>query len=347
MEKMDDLISVVIPIYNVETYLMQCIDSVLQQSYQNLEVILVDDGSPDNCGRICDDIKKKDNRIRVVHKKNEGLGLARNTGLEYVTGKYVIFVDSDDWLDLNHIEKIYGELKRTKVDTVIHNHKLCDNSGAVLKTVGLLKTGVFTDVVPDILLPMLAASDTSKRDVFLPVSAWSKLFSVDIIKEHGLKFINEKECLSEDIFFDLHYFAYSKRAVIIDSPGYNYRYNQNSISKSFDEQRLTRMFKFYENLRLEVKKNARVHELIQHRVERCYLIRCRSTIKAIVNSQISYSRKRRMIKEILRHPYTIEALKNFPIHNQNMDVFLVSMLMKLRLSSLVYWVFFLKKVAGR
>ena len=96
---MDDLISVIVPIYNVEKYLKQCIDSIINQTYKKLEIILVDDESPDECGIICDEYQKKDSRVRVIHKKNGGVSSARNVGIDIATGKWITFIDSDDWID--------------------------------------------------------------------------------------------------------------------------------------------------------------------------------------------------------------------------------------------------------
>lgn len=98
---MNEKISIIIPVYQVQEYLPKCIESVLRQTYRNLEIILVDDGSPDQCGTICDSYAKKDARICVIHKKNEGVALARNTGMEHATGQYISFIDSDDWIPRN------------------------------------------------------------------------------------------------------------------------------------------------------------------------------------------------------------------------------------------------------
>ena len=112
MEK--ELISVVIPVYNVEKYLKRCVESVVNQTYKNLEIILVDDGSPDECPQICDKLSKEDERIKVIHKSNQGLGMARNTGIENATGKYICFFDSDDYVELTTIEKSYDSIKKIK-----------------------------------------------------------------------------------------------------------------------------------------------------------------------------------------------------------------------------------------
>lgn len=103
---MSDLISVIVPVYNVEPYLRKCVDSILNQTYRNLEIILVDDGSPDNCGAICDEYAAKDTRIKVIHKINGGLSDARNAGLDIMTGAYIAFVDSDDWIEPSMYEKL-------------------------------------------------------------------------------------------------------------------------------------------------------------------------------------------------------------------------------------------------
>lgn len=113
---MSELVSVIVPVYKVERYLSRCVDSILQQSYSNLEVILVDDGSPDSCGMICDEYQKNDRRIRVIHKSNGGLSDARNYGIEAAQGKYLAFVDSDDWLDFDMIDILYRVLTSQGAD---------------------------------------------------------------------------------------------------------------------------------------------------------------------------------------------------------------------------------------
>ncbi len=112
---MEDLITIVIPIYNVEKYLEKCLQSVINQTYNNIEIILVDDGSPDNCGSICDDYAKKDSRIKVIHKENGGLSDARNAGIKVATGKYITFLDSDDYVTSDYIEYLYKLIKKYNV----------------------------------------------------------------------------------------------------------------------------------------------------------------------------------------------------------------------------------------
>ena len=117
----EDLISVIIPVYNVEKYLIKCLDSIINQTYKNIEIILIDDGSPDNCGRICDEYAKRDYRIKVIHKKNEGVAAARNEGLKESKGNYITFVDSDDIVKDDYIEYLYNILTKNDADIACCN----------------------------------------------------------------------------------------------------------------------------------------------------------------------------------------------------------------------------------
>ena len=117
------LVSIIVPIYKVEQYLRRCLDSIINQTYTNLEIILVDDGSPDNCPQICDEYAAKDKRIVVIHKENGGLSDARNVGLDISKGEYISFVDSDDWVSLDYINELYSSLIKVHADIAIINHK--------------------------------------------------------------------------------------------------------------------------------------------------------------------------------------------------------------------------------
>lgn len=129
---MEEKISVIIPVYNVEAYLSKCVDSVLNQSYQNFEVILVDDGSKDQSGGICDAYAKKDARVKVIHKQNEGLSSARNKGLDHATGNYYYFLDSDDYIAEDTLELLLGAIRRTGSDLALCNIQYVDEQGTVL-----------------------------------------------------------------------------------------------------------------------------------------------------------------------------------------------------------------------
>ena len=128
-ENQEDKISVIIPLYKVEKYIRGCIDSVISQTYRNLEIILVDDGSPDACGKICDEYAEKDSRIKVVHRKNGGLSAARNTGINFATGKYIAFVDGDDHIHPDMYSQLHFSILQSGADIAICNFLYVDESG--------------------------------------------------------------------------------------------------------------------------------------------------------------------------------------------------------------------------
>jgi glycosyltransferase involved in cell wall biosynthesis len=130
-KQVDDLITVIIPVYNVETYLRKCIDSVVNQTYKNLQIIIVDDGSTDLSGAICDEYAKKDNRIVVMHKDNGGLSSARNAGMEIAKGQYISFVDSDDWIELTFYEEMMDFIDKYSVDIVMCGAKVIKDSAYI------------------------------------------------------------------------------------------------------------------------------------------------------------------------------------------------------------------------
>ncbi|MGA4516237.1 glycosyltransferase family 2 protein [Solibacillus silvestris] len=143
---MSELISIIVPIYNVEDFLHRCVDSILNQTYKNLEIILVNDGSPDQCGKICEEYAKLDNRVKVIHKENGGLSDARNAGIEVAEGQYLAFIDSDDWIHEEYIEILYELLRKTNSDISICNFLMTstenfqvDNSKAELYTYSNIK----------------------------------------------------------------------------------------------------------------------------------------------------------------------------------------------------------------
>lgn len=137
---MEELISVIVPVYNVEKYIDKCINSIINQTYKNLEIILVDDGSPDNCGNICDEYSKKDNRIIVIHKENGGVSSARNIGIKNAKGKWITFVDSDDWIENDYVEKLSKIGIQNKAEVVLCGYnRIYNNDKQPINAIGEIK----------------------------------------------------------------------------------------------------------------------------------------------------------------------------------------------------------------
>lgn len=166
------LISVVVPVYNVEQYLRRCVDSILSQTYKNIEVILVDDGSTDNSGKICDKYAKNDKRIKVQHKDNGGLSSARNAGIKTMNGEYVSFVDSDDWIEPNYLEVLHENLKKNHCDISMVKHFI----DYPMKSINA-SSGRRVKLDPHNCLNMMLYSED------VDVSAWAKLYPTNIFNK--------------------------------------------------------------------------------------------------------------------------------------------------------------------
>ena len=208
------MISIIIPVYKVENYLNQCLDSVINQTFKNLEIICINDGSPDNSLKIIEQYRRKDKRIRVINQKNEGLAGARNTGINNANGEFVFFLDSDDWLPLDAIEKLYGKMKDENADIVIGGR--C--------TITLKNNYLFLPNNYNKNLNFEEYIIKSFKDESFRPAAWGKLYKTKIIKRYSLYF--PKGLLYEDLLFVMKYLYYSNKIVILEESIYNYRYDR-------------------------------------------------------------------------------------------------------------------------
>lgn len=237
------LISIVVPIYNVEKYLDECITSIINQTYKNIEIILVDDGSCDNCPKICDYWSDQDIRIKVIHKLNQGLGMARNTGLKNATGKYVVFVDSDDYISPVMVQTLYESMIANDADTVYCGLNRLYSNGTYASVPSIYSGCYFEekDIVENVLLRMLGypPKDNNKTPFFM--SVWHAMYSMDIIKDKMISFISEREFMSEDLWFHIKYLQHSKKVFISPQCLYFYRVVDDSISLKYDVNRFDRL----------------------------------------------------------------------------------------------------------
>ena len=235
-------VSIIIPIYKVEKYLKRCVESVLEQTLSDLEIILVNDGSPDQCPKICDEYAKEDSRIKVIHKLNGGLASARNDGMHIATGKYIFFLDSDDWLEKDGMQTLYETAEKYQVDFVRYRAirsgwpGMEENAPCMVEEIRELQEGLYDKkrIVNEIYPRLLATSQLTMGAI---VGAWGSLYRTDFLRENGLEFYEEVK-FSEDLIFSANVVRAAEKFYFIDSPGvYHYFYNPNSISKSFREGR--------------------------------------------------------------------------------------------------------------
>ena len=302
-------ISVIIPVYNVEKYLRQCLNSVVGQTYKNLEIIVVDDGSPDNCGAICDEYAMRDGRIKVIHKQNGGLSEAWNTGLDAASGSWISFVDSDDWLDLDYFEKMSSHL-------ALENPEVLQAGGYIEES----KDGA--RVRPILERPFLFEkgegrrylmrrtlcndyNDPVERNLAPVVHVWDKLYSAKFLKEKSIFFDPHiRAGLANDGLFNIEVFDKAKTVKGCMYQGYHYRYTTTSGTFRYDPERpqsahyvLEQIESYIENhgqmSDLKEALNCKVIRYIKANMERSFFNPNNSENGRVISSKINDMKKQK------------------------------------------------------
>lgn len=257
---MNKLISIIVPIYRVENYLKRCIDSIINQTYKHIEIILVDDGSPDNCGAICDEYTKFDDRIKVIHKKNGGLSDARNCGIEISTGDYIIFIDGDDYVSKNMCEKLLIRALEHNADIVSCNFKeiYIDNNREKINKQSIKKSlEVYTNL--EVIYKYFL-------DYTIDINVvWNKLYKRDIFfKDISVRFPKGK--LHEDDYIVCKLYYYANKIVIINDVLYYYIRRFDSITGNFSEKNILdtidariEYYNFVNNKEIKLKYMVQAH----------------------------------------------------------------------------------------
>lgn len=235
------VISFIIPIYKVENYLQECVDSVLNQTFQDFEIILVDDGSPDSCPSICDEYARKDKRVRVIHKKNEGLSAARNDGLNAASGEYVVFLDSDDYYSTPHfIKKIVGQIESKPVQILCHQRQIFIDG----KPQTLSAPSPFTNIELmendfGALVKSLSAGDRLDANASLKIINRSFLINNKLFFKKGI--------YSEDVDWFMRVLLVTESMAVTNNVAYCYRLRTTSISHNVKRKNIDDLFSSIEN----------------------------------------------------------------------------------------------------
>lgn len=335
-------VSVVLPIYNVEQYLERCINSVVNQTYTNLEIILVDDGSPDNCPQMCEDWKKRDSRIKVVHKKNAGLGMARNSGIEAATGEYICFFDSDDYVKRDIIEKCVRIAKSKHADIVIYGFSDVNPSGEIIKTmVPTTKKDYYcgdevqNTFLPDLIAPNIVTGEKSN----LWMSAWCSFYSMELIKKTNWRFVSEREIISEDIYSLLDLYKNVNSVCVINEALYLYCMNSTSLTHIFKPDRFERIKIFYDEC-LQIAKKHKYNRDVINRLSYQYISNTMAALKLVMTSSNHKDEKKAAVYRILMDPHLKAVIRSskYPKDSIRRKVFMT--LIKYRLYTICYMILY-------
>lgn len=327
-----DKISIIIPVYNAEDKLHRCLDSVLKQSYKDIEVIIINDGSTDGSLSICESYKSKDNRVIIIDKKNAGVSAARNSGLRIATGKYIQFVDSDDFVNENMSERLVEKIKENDSDVVICGyHRIEKNrvTDKFSKETTISEICDFKDKFSEIF----------KGALFnVP---WNKLYKREKIKEY----FKENLCIGEDLLFNLSYFLYCDKIKIIEDCLYNYDVlNEDSLASKYNKELFEMELMLYKEVRKFFKKCFKSDDFRNINAvfakEIYYFLK-----KLVVLSDENKESKLKKIKYCEENKYVKEAINNIAIDDKLIKI--VCLLMKLKSERSIYLFFKVKEFINR
>lgn len=267
------LISIIVPVYKVEKYLEKCIKSIINQTYNNLQIILVDDGSPDNCGKICDEYAQKDSRIEVIHKTNGGLSDARNVGISKAKGKYIGFVDSDDYIEKSMYEDLYNLIEENKSDVCICNfYNVIGNNKSLKNLDNGIKKYNKTDILREILL-----------DSKIQSYAWNKLYKKELFD--NIKYPVGKKY--EDIGTTFYILEKCNKIIVTGTPEYYYLNRADSIVNNVNEKTIIDYIELIIERYDYIEKNLK--ELDKY--NKYYLVKTLITAYSDINSLKNVSKK--------------------------------------------------------
>ena len=313
MKMTQPLISVILPVYNVELYLEQCLTSIVNQTYSYLEIIVVNDGSTDNSSSIIGNFASRDSRIKVVNKENSGISAARDSGIEVATGDYIMFVDSDDWVESTIIEILLSKIQKYDLVVCSYNRYYQNNYvKRVFDIEGMLLANDFQRRLIGLVANEL--NDPSQGDSL--VTVWGKLYKLSIIKNMNLEFVSTKDIgTCEDLIFNIEYVKYIDKVYIMNLPLYNYR--KNNIS-SFTSRYKENLFYQWRNLFKQIKNLISDNNYFVSLNNRIALSIIGLGLNEVQNPK-GFSNRIKNIKQILNDPQYNKAYKQlqlnyFPFH---------------------------------
>lgn len=315
---MQPKVSVIVPVYNVEKYLDRCVQSIRNQTLRDIEIILVDDGSPDCCPSLCDEYARQDTRIKVIHKRNAGLGMACNSGMEVAEGEYIAFCDSDDWVDAEMYQAMYDVATKNSADAVYTGLKRVDGDGNILSYMphpSKYKEYCHEEIYC-LLCDMICAEPSKRHDHEIQVSAKVALYRKGLLDKNSISFVSERKYPSEDLIFNVSVLSVASVAIVMDRYYYNYFVNNLSITTTLKKDRFDKVVASAELLKEIIHRKDNFEKNVSHlaRLSRFIIGEARSYGRLVVASDCGLSEKKHLIKSLSHHPALIKAIKNYPVN---------------------------------
>lgn len=330
--------SLILPVYNVEKYVKRCVNSLLRQEYTDYEIILVDDGSTDSSGSICDKLADKNNNIFAYHKENGGLSDARNYGMDRAKGNYILFIDSDDWVDEKLLISLHNHLNKSNVDILKFGFQKMQEGNYKNTFFSYFNIGVYDRrQIEETILPYtIGPKRLFCYEQNACKSVWSHVYSLNFLRENNIRFVSEREILNEDHLFNLHTLLYAKSLEVTHYILYYYDYREGSLSKRYITNEFERKLKLHREYKLLLERNG-----LFERYETPYYSECVDGFYACISNECccwdetsKYAVQN--IKKILNCKECEISLLKCKRSNMNLKGKVIYWLMRLKFAYLMY-----------
>lgn len=310
-------VSIVVPCWGVEKYLDKCVESIVNQTLHEIEIILVDDVSPDRVPEMCDAWAQKDSRIKVIHKTtNEGLGMACNTGIDAATGEYIAFCDSDDWVDAVMYETMYRTAVKIGADAVITGIKRVNTEGAIIGELNhpkKEKVCCSKEQIAELLCDMIASSPKTKEERHIQASAKVILYRKQHIQDQQIYFYSEREIPSEDLFFNINFLASCNCVCVLPQKFYNYRITIGSITQEIDRDFFEKRLIVLHKKLIQVCNRHQLGFEAELRAMRMLIGYVRVFSRRICNSKWNRKTQKHLIHSMMSNEIWNDVWKKYPI----------------------------------
>lgn len=304
-------VSIVVPVYNVEKYLDRCMKSLLVQTIDEYEIILVDDGSTDGSSQICDTYFNSVPNIKVIHKCNAGLGYARNTGLNIAKGEYIAFVDSDDYVDPKMYKVLYDYAESNVLDAVYCSYDRI-KEGKCYSLGTEYEKKIYSNDINQVILGMIGNKPFESKDFAFEMSSCMSIYRREVIENNRIRFFSEREYISEDLLFNIKFLYHATRVGFLGDRFYHYCINGDSLTTVFKQDRYIKDKEMYIKLKNELD-NLNIHDT-DNVVERFILSRFRIQTKNIVLCKtIGHLDKKSYLDELSNDKLFVNLMNNYPI----------------------------------
>lgn len=330
--------SLILPVYNVEKYVKRCVNSLLRQEYTDYEIILVDDGSTDSSGSICDKLADKNNNIFAYHKENGGLSDARNYAMDRAKGNYILFIDSDDWVDEKLLISLHNHLNKSNVDILKFGFQKMQEGNYKNTFFSYFNIGVYDRrQIEETILPYtIGPKRLFCYEQNACKSVWSHVYSLNFLRENNIRFVSEREILNEDYLFNLHTLLYAKSLEVTHYILYYYDYREGSLSKRYITNEFERKLKLHREYKLLLERNG-----LFERYETPYYSECVDGFYACISNECCCWNETskyavQNIKKILNCKECEISLLKCKRSNMNLKGKVIYWLMRLKFAYLMY-----------